>query len=328
MNYIKKADFYNKISKLRNQWGFDDNTYKIDFVTLCRQKGIEVGAVPFFTPGLRGMASLSTGTQKDVIILNTARNKFEQNVDCTHEFIHINFHKSEGYQSFKCFEKAQPNQNEYLEWQANEGGAELNVPYMTLLPKIKKNYHLLNTYNDIIHFKEELVQEYHVTSAVIEYRLESLKYEIEQFVNGISIQNLRILSYNSQIKHGIKIKSLNDKANDDLNSNFKKHCGISANEWVAYTIIQEWKNILLDLGGVIRATFCNTVLEFNGNNCFTILFKDYNSYLIGSRQSIISELKSHILKKYGKDFHFNTCLENSSCIQISNKNVRSHIISI
>lgn len=212
MDYIRKADLYKIIASIRHMWGIDDMAYRTDFIELCQKKGIKIQAIPFITPGLRGMASLGNTYQDDVILLNSARNKIEQNVDCAHEFIHVNFHRNKGYQSFHCFEMAKPSQNKYLEWQANEGGAELIVPYQTLLPKIKKCIHFLRKYNDIILFKEELVHEYGVTDAVITFRLESLKYEIHQYLNGISLNNIQILSYTSQSNNGINIKSLNTLA--------------------------------------------------------------------------------------------------------------------
>lgn len=325
MNYIRKADFYDKISNLRRKLGFDNNTYRVDFVALCKQMGMEIGEMPFFTSGLRGMASLGSGEKKDVIILNTARNKFEQNVDCAHEFVHINFHRSEGYQSFKCFDKAQPNQNKYLEWQANEGSAELVVPYRSLLPKVKEAYPYLNSHESIYSFKEELVQVYGVTSAVISYRLESLKYEIQQFVNGVPMQNLQVLSHNSQIKQGINIKSLNDIANEDLSKRFEELYSFSETQWAACKIIQEWADILLDIGGLIRASFYNTDIESTGDNCFKIIFYDYSNYLIGSRGHMINELKGHILKTYGIQANLDIEYKNRNCIYVSNEELRSNI---
>ncbi|WP_455650323.1 ImmA/IrrE family metallo-endopeptidase [Enterocloster citroniae] len=227
MNYIRKADLYKLISNLRRHWGLEENEYNLDVIGLCRAHGIQVGEVPFENPGLRGMACLGDGFEPDVILLNSHRNKIEQKIDCSHEAVHLAFHRNISCKSFNCFETALPSQNKYLEWQANEGSAELNVPFQTLLPKIKKNRHLLNTYLDIIYFKQELVQEYNVTDAVISYRLESLKFEIEQFLQGVSMQDLRILSYNSQMKEGITIKSLNDIAMEDLSKDFEtKHCSI------------------------------------------------------------------------------------------------------
>lgn len=325
MNCITKAHFYNRISDLRHGLGLDNSAYRVDFVALCKKLGIEMGVAPFFTSGLRGMASLGGKGNKDVIILNASRNRFEQNVDCAHEFIHINFHRNEGYQSFKCFDKAQPNQNKYLEWQANEGGAELVVPYRSLLPKVKKAYPYLDNYESISSFKEELVQVYGVTGAVIEYRLESLKYEIQQFVNGISMQDICILSYGSQIKQKINVKSLNDIANEDLRRRFEELCSLSDMQWATYLIIQEWKNILLDIGGVIRASFGNTNIESIGDNGFKIIFKDYSNFLIGSRTHIIDELKEYILKSYGVEVYFTTECKSGGYIRVSDEELRSNI---
>ena len=84
------------------------------------------------------MACLGDSSKPDIILLNSHRNKIEQKIDCSHEAIHLAFHRNINCKSFNCFETALPSQNKYLEWQANEGSAELNVPFQTLLPKIKK----------------------------------------------------------------------------------------------------------------------------------------------------------------------------------------------
>ena len=138
MNYIRKADLYKLIAKLKQNWGLDKNEYNLDIISLCRSRGIQVGEVPFESSGLRGMACLGDSSKPDIILLNSHRNKIEQKIDCFHEAIHLAFHRNINCKSFNCFETALPSQNKYLEWQANEGSAELNVPFQTLLPKIKK----------------------------------------------------------------------------------------------------------------------------------------------------------------------------------------------
>lgn len=318
MNYIKKADFYKEISDLRSYWGLNNDSYRVDFVKLCRQHGVQVGDHPFSTPGLRGMACLGESICSDIIILNTNRNKFEQNIDCAHEFIHINCHRDEGHQSFNCFDKAQASQNKYFEWQANEGSAELTVPYRSLLPKIKKNHKFLDTYYSISHFKEELVQEYGVTDAVVSYRLESLKYEIEQYIQGVPLQNLKVLSLSAQNKLNIDVKSLNAIAYEDLTQNFESVYGLSDFDWVRCEIIQDWKNILANLGGVIRASLCDTTLRFEDADCLCILFKNHSKYLIGNRPSILNELENYILEKYKETIHFIARLETKNQIFVNN----------
>ncbi len=319
MNYTTKADFYNMVSNLRRNWGYSNDCYGIDFVELCRQQGIKIGTMPFDTPGLRGIASLGGPQEKDVIILNTLRNSSEQNIDCAHETVHINFHKNKGCQSFNCFDKTQPNQNRYLEWQANEGSAELVVPYRSLLPKVNRNKKFLNTYTNISHFKEELVHDFGVTDAVISYRLESLKYEIEQYINGTPMSDIKILSLSAQKRLGINVKSLNAIAFEDLSSDYEAMFDLAGPEWIAHILPHDWKNILNNLGGVIRASLCDTTLETKGDNCFCIVFKDYSNYLIGSRLSIIDELERYVLVKYKETVNFSAQLGDNSCFYIKDQ---------
>ena len=65
-----------------------------------------------------------------------------------------------------------------------------------------------------------------MTETVIKYRFESLKYEINQYLNGTPLNEIEILSLNKQRVKGINIKSLND-IEDDLfwkESPLKKIC--------------------------------------------------------------------------------------------------------
>ena len=42
MNYIRKADLYKLIAKLKQNWGLDKNQYNLDIISLCRSRGIQV----------------------------------------------------------------------------------------------------------------------------------------------------------------------------------------------------------------------------------------------------------------------------------------------
>ena len=137
------------------------------------------------------------------------------------------------------------------------------------------------------------------------YRLENLKYEIFQFLNGTPLDSIEVLSSRKQRDRKIKIKSLNDLAEENDSSDFVKLFNLTDTEWITHIIIQEWENILLSIGGVIRASLRYTTLEPDSENQFSIIFKDYNSYIIGSRPSIIAELKNYILNRYGFTVQFN-----------------------
>lgn len=452
MFYLTKAGLYTQVTNLRCRLGLGPDEYGLNMLDLCKNKGIKVSEHPFTTPGLRAMAQVGDDIYPDAVILNSARNHTEQNVDCAHECIHLSFHRNEPCNAFQCFETALPNQNKYLEWQANEGGAELLVPYKTLLPIIKKNFHCLKTYLDIYLLKEELIYRYNVTEAVITYRLESLKYEIEQYINGIPVTNLHILSYSSQLKKGIKIKSLNNIAMDDLSKDFEaKHCntcqstislkdatycsicGGKSFQWgdgkmkyltkiklnennkavrcpvcdnedilpdgsfchicgselvnkcidvdfygngcgalaaanARYCIYcgsettflhngilmpweeeiqkravqipsaqledlnlikKDWSSIVEAMGGAIRPSFRETVVEPNRDSCLCIVFSSQENYALGSRTTVLEELESYILGRYGKSLYFKTRLKNSSeqtnTVYISEKDIKNAI---
>jgi hypothetical protein len=88
------------------------------------------------------------------------------------------------------------------------------VPYEVLLPYIKSNRHLLCSTWDIMGFKESAANLFNVTAKVIEYRLESLKYEIQQYLDGTPLDKIRILSLSQQNRLKINVQSINDKEND------------------------------------------------------------------------------------------------------------------
>lgn len=124
--------------------------------------------------------------------------------------IHVTLHRDGPAKSFNCFEKARPNQDRFLEWQANEGAAELLLPARVLLPLVRERYPALHTWKDYLRFKGELAENFRITEAVVTFRFESLKYEITQYLSGIPYEEVRILSSAKQRESGLHIKSLND----------------------------------------------------------------------------------------------------------------------
>lgn len=158
------------------------------------------------------------------ILVNSNLSFVEQNFHGIHELIHIVSCPKNSGQTFSCFETVKPNQNSYIEWVANEGAAELLIPYRKLLPIIKQKYpeliRDLGTYN----FCEKYADEFYVTSTVLQHRIDSLKYEIFQYISGTDIDSIQILSKKAQENRGIYIKSLVDLENERLSSwfsNFK-----------------------------------------------------------------------------------------------------------
>jgi Zn-dependent peptidase ImmA (M78 family) len=210
--YYTKAGLYKEINHLRDFVGIDQTDYPINLINMCKVRGnILVEAVPFNTPGLKGMASIASREgENDIILLNSYQSEEERNFICGHELIHLALHRHEKVKSFNCFEKILPNQDGFLEWQANEGSAEFIVPYQLFLPKIKKSLPSLKTSSDYRQFRRDSASSFNVTDAVIKFRLDDLKYEIQQYLNGTSINSLEFLSKNQRVAKGINVKSLSD----------------------------------------------------------------------------------------------------------------------
>lgn len=62
---------------------------------------------------------------------------------------------------------------------------------------------------------------FHVPEAVINYRIENLKYETEQYLSGVPLDKLEILSAKKQCERNIQVQSLNDISNSDLSRQFE-----------------------------------------------------------------------------------------------------------
>lgn len=145
----------------------------------------------------------------------------EQNFHGFHELIHIYTGDPNSGQTFKCYDKVKPYQDSYIEWVANEGAAECTVPYRSLLPMIKHNYHKMTQGIGTYEFCLEAAHIFEVTPIVIQNRLNSLCYEIEQYINGAPLENIKILSKSEQQRCNIFVNSLNDLENKRLAKIFK-----------------------------------------------------------------------------------------------------------
>jgi Zn-dependent peptidase ImmA (M78 family) len=148
--------------------------------------------------------------ERNIIMLRETLSREEKNFTCAHELIHVKFHNNLHIATFQCFDKVRPNQNSILEWQANEGAAELLVPICEFLPIIKENLPSLKTWQDFENFDFGLARYFSTTKGVIKIRYEDLKYEIYQYLNGTPLENIEILSHKMQCSRGIQVESLND----------------------------------------------------------------------------------------------------------------------
>ena len=124
--------------------------------------------------------------------------------------MHYAFHRDGKVQAFQCYYETMPSQDTFIEWQANEGAAELLVPYRLLMPEIERYYSSFYTFRGLLRFRGHMASKFNVSPIVIRTRLESLRYEISQYLGGTPIPDLRVLSNSQQMKLGLGASSLNE----------------------------------------------------------------------------------------------------------------------
>jgi Zn-dependent peptidase ImmA (M78 family) len=123
----------------------------------------------------------------------------EQNFDCAHELIHFLFpHPPIPY----FCEEGSTKKKEYYEWEANEGAAELLIPHSDFIPNVCAAY---TGYDSDLNYLAYFSEKYMVTENVIRLRIKNLSYEIDQYLSGVPVDSLKILSKQSQTRKGLNV---------------------------------------------------------------------------------------------------------------------------
>lgn len=204
---LTKKDLYAFANDLRERLSPDPG--QIDVCSLCDQMSdTAVCNVAFKTPGLRGMAVIGRGAQRDIILLNSALRPIERNFYCAHELVHLKLHRDVQMGAFHCFDLSRPQSDNYLEWQANEGAAQLIMPHRSFIDAVLSRRHMLQAYHSIAKLRIELAELYLVTPAMVKVRMESLRYELAQALDGVPLDEVEILSLKHQQQRGIDIQSI------------------------------------------------------------------------------------------------------------------------
>lgn len=66
----------------------------------------------------------------------------------------------------------------------------------------------------------------------------------------------------------------------------------------------EWGKIIREMGGSIRSSFRDTILEPAGDSTLCVVFSNPDSFAIGSRPTVLGELERHVEQAYGKALNF------------------------
>lgn len=191
-----KESLYREVHRIREYMGLSPNDSMIDIIGFCASnfKDIIMEEIPLKTHGLHGMMiPPSKNAEPYIILLNSYRNEIEKRFDYTHELMHIALHK-DIKRNFNCFDDPKQAQDRFIEWEANEGAAEFLLPYKLFIPiyvrlsKIHAREWLNSPPTQI------LSKRFNVTEAVVSNRIRSLNYEIYQYLHGVSLDEIKILS--------------------------------------------------------------------------------------------------------------------------------------
>jgi len=94
-------------------------------------------------------------------------------------------------------------------------------------------------------------------------------------------------------------------------------------------IRNEWGKIIRALGGVIRSSFRDTIVEPSGESCLCVVFSSIENFEIGRRPKIMGELEEYVKATYGKDIYFKARLmgngERMDTIYVSDDELKSRI---
>ena len=182
MNYATdKDELYSKVSCIRHILGIKLTSYPINLYDYLSSVSsiLLVRTVKFATPGLGGY-TIKNCNQPSVIVLNSLQQGVDKNFALAHELIHFFCHEyaNGGYYSAKN------------EVQANEGAAELLLPYKLFLPDVQSGIEYYGSLEDAI---LNTANAYKVAPDVAKYRYLNLKAEREQFFSGVPLDDIKIM---------------------------------------------------------------------------------------------------------------------------------------
>lgn len=161
----------------------------------------------FNSKGICGGLVKNKKFEKSYMFINSSLDIPSQNFAAMHEIVHFIGHRQNVYE---CKQLSFRQSAE--EWQANEGAAELLVPHKEFIHELGLMLQYPVYKERVVYdgMKYVIVSQYGVSTAVITYRIEGLKYEIYQYLHGVNINELDLLSRHEQKARGIHVSTLDD----------------------------------------------------------------------------------------------------------------------
>jgi Zn-dependent peptidase ImmA (M78 family) len=157
---------------------------------------------------LCGMINKKAPPDKSTIFINNGNPRITQLFSLYHEIMHWFFHPP-----LKTHCNIMGGGVQGIEdYHANEGAAEMLVPYRVFIPWAADEINSidLNDAKAIQAIKNKAVNYFNVSPTIINYRFEGLKYELQQYMDGVDLYKINFMSKTQQTAKGIKVNSLND----------------------------------------------------------------------------------------------------------------------
>lgn len=177
-----RVTLYRQVDALRRLWGvwepFDP------FLIAETLPGMEVRCHPFQTKGFHGFIVTSDDKRCARIVLNSLRSPAEQTFDLSHELIHYALHPP----TLQVHSRAP-----FLEWQADEGAAELLLPRAFLLRYLQEARSRVREPADADALIRLLARRQGVTAVTVRRRIWNLRWDAAQVLSGAEPASLPLL---------------------------------------------------------------------------------------------------------------------------------------
>ena len=141
----------------------------------------------FDSDRILGVLVRGVGDGRSAIVLRADRSETSRKFILCHELIHYFLHP--GRERTLC---RADRQEDILEWQANEGAAQLLVPWQDFLPRVGACRSALRT--DKAEVFAELAALYAVSGQTIRFRIATLADEIDQYLRGVPLEAIQLCS--------------------------------------------------------------------------------------------------------------------------------------
>lgn len=192
---MTRQGLYTFIEGKRREYGLTAFPLNISDSLLPFLPSVTVTSIDFETIAFCGFL-YKRPSGKSLIILNTRRNQAERNFDLAHELVHFWLDNPPPENKQKSLRELILNaqtQDSYLEWRANEGAAELLMPFKRLLPDFYSCglSALRRSDPNRSRLISRLAFKYGVTPAMIEIRLLALKSELCQYSSSLFVEEIQ-----------------------------------------------------------------------------------------------------------------------------------------